>query len=152
MGNLVEVARFYDPEEAYCAKSFLLSNGIDSFVQNDHYLTMAPWMRIALHGYGLQVTASSEEEATQLLRSVAASQPTPEVSLMVNDAGDDDFRNEKKAPNWLWFPVALGTFIPFMPKRKSGVPAIFQHSALLALYLLVLSSATYWMMWVFSQI
>ena len=106
MGNLVEIARFYDPEEAYCAKSFLLSNGIDSFVQNDHYLTMAPWLRFALNGYGLQVMASFEQDARTLLENIGA------TKLETGEEIKDNFGYAaalRQRPNWFWLPIALAS-------------------------------------------
>lgn len=141
MGNLIEIARFYDPEEAYCAKSFLLSNGIDSFVQNDHYLTMAPWMRIALHGYGLQVMASSEDNARTLLRYIGA---TP-LEIVEEDFVEDIPRKQKT--NWLWLPVAFSTGVPFLPKPRAGWFGALQGAALLTLYMLVLYVLFEWLWW-----
>ncbi|MEO1137216.1 MAG: hypothetical protein AAFW68_11530, partial [Pseudomonadota bacterium] len=63
MGNLVEVARFSDPEEAFCARGYLLSLGIDSIIHNEFHLNMEPYLRIALGGYGLLIVDDREEEA-----------------------------------------------------------------------------------------
>lgn len=140
MGNLVEIARFYDPEEAYCARSFLLSNGIDSFMQNDHYLTMAPWMRIALDGYGLQVTASSEGDARTLLETVSA---TPSQDAQDSPA---DTTPQIRKPNWLWLPIAFSASVPFLPQPKSGWFGLLQNTILLTLYMWPLYMLYSWLL------
>ncbi|MAW78864.1 MAG: hypothetical protein CMI63_01395 [Parvularcula sp.] len=142
MGNLVEIARFYDPEEAYCARSFLLSNGIDSFVQNDHYLTAAPWMRIALQGYGLQVMASAENDARMLLDTIGAAE------LETAEDSPSDATPLIRKPNWLWLPVAFSTSIPFLPKPKPGWFGLLQSTILLTLYIAVLYLAYSWLAWI----
>ncbi len=139
MGNLVEIARFYDPEEAYCAKSFLLSNGIDSFVQNDHYLTMVPWMRIALHGFGLQVMASCEDDARMLLQTIGAALPE------VTDDNPSDTTPPSRKTNWLWLPIAFSTNVPFLPKPKPGWFGLLQSAILLTLYAAALYSFFWWL-------
>ena len=129
MGNLVEIARFFDPEEAYCAKGYLLSHGIDTLIQNDHHLTMAPWLRIALNGYGLQVTASKKNEATKLLREVFAANDDAESQRTENSDIADGLKKTKR--NWFWFPVAFLS-IPFVPllKPRWTLPLQFTVAAL----------------------
>ncbi len=75
MGNLIEIAGFYDPEETYCAKGLLQSHGIEAIVQNEHHLTMAPWLRVALGGYRLLIISDLAEDARRILDGVG---PHPE--------------------------------------------------------------------------
>lgn len=137
MGNLVEIARFYDPEEAYCAKGYLLSHGIDTLIQNDHHLTMAPWLRIALNGYGLQVMASKQNEATKLLQEAFAGNNDTELQRSETSEGID--KTEKKTMrNWFWFPIAFLS-IPFVPllKPRWTLPLQFTVAALWYAYFLL---------------
>ena len=109
MGKLVEVARFYDPEEAYCAVGYLKSYGIDALVDSEHHLTTAPWLRIALGGYGLHVREDLIGEAKAALSKV---ETVPK-------------RENSTTKNWIWFPIAFLSGTPFLPKKRTGIVAIF---------------------------
>ncbi|WP_425410916.1 hypothetical protein [Hyphococcus sp.] len=150
MGNLVEIARFYDPEEAYCVKSFLLSNGIDSYIQNDYYLTMAPWLRIALSGYGVQVMATHALDARELLAEIGSE--APEVGSPANNEriGPTSTQNGVRK-DWLWLPVAIWSGIPFVPKTKIGG---FNPSLRIILSVIVLLILSYWAwgLWMYGQV
>ena len=120
MGKLVEVARFYDPEEAYCAAGYLKSYGIDALVDNEHHLTTAPWLRIALDGYGLRVRDDAFDEAKNALAKI---EPVAK-------------RKKSKTKNWIWFPIAFLSGTPFLPVKRTGVIAVFQFIALLGFYVI----------------
>jgi hypothetical protein len=151
MGDLVEVARFYDPEEAYCAKSFLNAHGISTFVGNDHYLTAAPWMRFALNGYGIHVAASDARDAQDLLRTIQASKPeNAETTVEESEISDRMQRSRNK--NWPWFPVAFFIGIPFLPKERSGWFVAVQYAALLSLYALAFYSLYNWVLWFSTEL
>ncbi len=132
MGNLVEIAAFFDPEEAYCARGYLQSYGVDAILQNEHHLATAPWLRVALGGYRLMAPSEQVREAQELLEKV---QPLKDSSL----AG-------KK--NWIWLPVAFMSAVPFMPKPKTGPMAFVQFMLLMCLYALTLYVLYYWFWWV----
>ena len=113
----MEIAHFYEPEEAYCAKGYLRSFGIETIIQNEHHLTVNPMMRIALGGYPLLVVAGQAEEARQALAEISRQQHEP-IS---------------RKRNWFWLPIALGSGVPFVPSRRSnGTPLL--HLMFLALF------------------
>jgi len=70
MGNLVEIARFYEPEEAFCASSYLQSFDIVVIIQNEYHLTIDPAMRIGLGGFRLLVSSEAATSATSHLADV----------------------------------------------------------------------------------
>lgn len=116
MGSLVEIARFYDPEEAYCAQGYLRSCGIDAFVQNEHHLSVNPSLRIALGGYGLLGFADMASEAKAALKAITGD-AAASMMLSEGDAGSDvEFSNRR---NWFWLPVAVVSGVPFLPRFKS---------------------------------
>ncbi len=124
MGNLSAIAQFADPEEAYCAKGFLLARGIDCIIQNDHHLTMAPWMRVALGGYRLMVIEAFSDEAKAALKEVEIL--NSDESLAQQAPTDEDLGGEyKKAKNWVWLPIAFASSIPFLPSKKRGLIGAF---------------------------
>ena len=76
MADLVEIAHFYDPEEAYCARGFLQTHGIDTIIQNEHHLNMAPSLRVALGGYRILGVSEQREEAVRVLRKASEAEKT----------------------------------------------------------------------------
>ena len=76
--GLVTVARFTDPPSAYMARAMLESNGIDSFICNEHYVGM-DWLHSqAVGGVELRVVQEQFERAKSLLEDPPES---PELIL-----------------------------------------------------------------------
>ena len=123
MGHLTEIARFFDPEEAYCAKSFLESEGVPVLLQNEHHLSVDPTLRIALKGYGLFTLHEHVEEAKETLNIINA-QKVEKIK-------------ERKQQEWLWLPVAFLMGTPFLPLSKTGFLALFQNVVMLLFYYIV---------------
>ena len=107
MGKLVEIAHFHDPEEAFCARSYLEAYGVPTIIQNEYHLTAAPWLRVGLGGYPLLANDRDSEIAKELLQN-----PEP-----VAVDGNDDSAPRK--PIWLAFPMGLE--FGFLPYRKRGL-------------------------------
>lgn len=133
MGQLSAIAQFADPEEAYCAKGFLRARGIDCIIQNDHHLTMAPWLRVALGGYRLMVIDAFADDAKAALEEVDALNSDDDLAQHAQQ-GNDFGGQKRKAKNWLWFPVAFLSAVPFLPSRKHGLIGVFQFLVLVSLY------------------
>ena len=115
MGGLIEIAHFYEPEEAYCAKGYLQSLGIETIIQNEHHLATNPMMRVALGGYPLLAASAHAEEARFALANIPEQQRQP------------------RKKNWFWLPVALSYGVPFVPtRRESGTRVL--HVVFLAVF------------------
>ncbi len=126
MGYFSPVAAFYDPEEAYCAQSYLRAHGVDTIIQNDHHLTAAPWLRIALGGFRLLARHDFEAEAKSLLSAVDVYESVPESG------------SKPLEQKWFWAPIAFALAIPFLPNAKSGWKQGLQIGALITLYVALL--------------
>jgi hypothetical protein len=138
MGRLVEIAHFYDPEEAYCAKGFLLAHGIQTIFQNEHYVTVDPALRFALGGYRMLALSEFEETAREALESIHG------------QAGEDDPDPIQKTPhNWLWLPIAFLVGIPFVPllKPKWMLPFQFLILATIGLFLIIFMNRNFIAYW-----
>lgn len=73
MGSLVEVRRTWDLGEAICLKSFLESQDIYSFIQNEHHLTMTGGiLGAALGGYRIVVASEDAQKAREILMAADA--------------------------------------------------------------------------------
>jgi hypothetical protein len=133
VSKLVEITRFLDPEEAYCAKGYLKSYGIDAIVQNEYHLTAAPWLRIALGGYPLLILSNFEDEARQALNEVSSRKSDSQDSYLLphSDSSEPQIRREK---NWLWLPIAFLWGVPFVPSQKSGWNFLLHSFALIMMY------------------
>lgn len=142
VGNLVEIARFLDPEEAFCAKAYLNSYGIGAIVQNEYHLTAAPWLRFALGGYPLLIQSKFEDEARQALNEVSPRKPDRQDSYSLPHS-DSSEPQKRRAKNLFWLPVALLFGIPFVPSLKSGWAYLVHSFALITMYGVVLSYL-YW--------
>lgn len=129
MGRLVEIARYYDPEEAFCAQGYLRSCGIDTLVQNEHHLSMNPSLRVALGGYGLFGLAGDAEEAKSVLAMVGS-----EAGAL---SSDSEGENRRK---WYWTPVAIVSGVPFFPRCKS----------MWGLFLLMAPGGLLWLAYLFN--
>jgi hypothetical protein len=130
MSNLVEIANFLAPEEAVCANSFLQSRGINSFLRNEHHLTVDPALRVALGGYALVCPRSQFDKATLELRSVQSI-----------DLPDDKIHSGKwkRRRNWLWLPIGLSYGVPFIPIYRTFWTLFVQLiPGLVLLYFLIL--------------
>jgi len=118
MGNLVEIARFYEPEEAFCTSSYLQSFDIVVIIQNEYHLTIDPAMRIGLGGFRLLVSSEAATSATSHLADVLS--PVQEETLMPQSHECDQV--EQKSPskqNWLWLVIAFFWFVPFVSKIQN---------------------------------
>jgi len=89
MRKLVEIAHFHDPEEAFCACSYLDSHGVVTIIKNEHHLTVQPFLRVGLGGYPLLAANADAELAQELLHNPAS----------LADEEFDDFKPRK--PIWL---------------------------------------------------
>ncbi len=129
MGSLVEITRFFDPEEAYCAQGYLRSCGFYTFLQNEHHLATAPHLRVALNGYGLFVHKKQVVEARDALADIIAESATGPVAVKA----EENVRASRK--NWFWLPTFLffGAW-PFVPRIKSTSDVILQGFVLGVLY------------------
>ncbi|NOX94469.1 MAG: hypothetical protein GXP04_05045 [Alphaproteobacteria bacterium] len=133
MGNLVQVAQYFDPEEAYCAKGYLQSYGIDTIIQNEHHLTMAPWLRVALGGYRLLVFSDLEEDARQALKSVSTSDGFEKLEQLSSE-GEAFGPPKRRIRNWFWLPIAFLSSVPFIPLYRSNMGLLMQSCVLVLLY------------------
>ena len=129
MGHLVEIAQFYDVEEAFCAKGYLQSRGIDTFIQNEHHLNVAPWLRVALGGYRLLGLSEYKKAAAQALDEVSKIR-VAEAAADAPTADEPESTHEREDKNWWWLPIALLSETPFLPSKKSGWVAPFQFSSM----------------------
>lgn len=65
---LVEIHYEYDLADAICAYSFLNSNGVCVFIQNEHHLrATASMLSVALGGYRILVPSADAKQARLLL-------------------------------------------------------------------------------------
>ncbi|NOX82800.1 MAG: hypothetical protein GXP06_07415 [Alphaproteobacteria bacterium] len=143
MSKLVEITRFLDPEEAYCAKGYLKSYGIDVIVQNEYHLTTAPWLRFALGGYPLLILSKFEDEARQALSEVSPVK-SDRQNLNSSPHSDASELQERKGKNWFWLPAAFLLGVPFVPRKKSGWNFLLHSFALVMLYGTVIYSWVFW--------
>lgn len=145
MASLVQFTRYFDPEETYCAKSYLQSHGIETIIQNEHHLTMAPWLSIALGGYRLLGMSEDKDAALQALRDV------PAVKLSGN-AGNIETIAEmpdepaRETPNWPWAPLSLAHGFPYLPRKKYGLVGGFQRLMLWLFYLVAIVMLLDWIL------
>lgn len=133
MGKLVLIAQFYDSEEAYCAKGYLSSYGIDTIIQNEHRLTMAPWLRVALGGYRLLTFADFEEDARQALENISTNNNNKKLE---DQSSTEEVRGgqKRRVRNWLWLPIAFLMNVPFIPLYRSKRGLFVQICALFLVY------------------
>lgn len=144
MGRLTELACFYDPEEALCADALLRAHGVYTLLKNEHHLTMAPWLRVALGGFQLSVTSEDKERAASILESIR------NIELAENDErplNEEQGHSERRKREWLWLPIAFASGVPFIPIRKAGTLHWFQLVAMLLLYSTLLVSWSFWWRW-----
>ena len=139
MADLVEIAHFYDPEEAYCARGFLQTHGIDTIIQNEHHLNMAPSLRVALGGYRILGVSEQREEAVRVLRKASEAE---ENTLLPESNQEKTALRKKKC--WPWFPIALLAGPPFVPHWKTGPLLLFQLFVLAVIYPLITYSLLSW--------
>jgi hypothetical protein len=69
---LVEIRRFYGPEEAQVAAGLLRANGIETLIQNEQLGMTDFLIRNATGGFRLWVPEEDEAEATALLPPIEA--------------------------------------------------------------------------------
>ena len=134
MTHHVEVASFFDPEEAWCARGYLSAQGIDTIIENEHHLTTAPWLRIALGGYRLMALPDAADDAKAALGEIAIAEP----------AIDEPYKSRK---NWAWLPVAFLSSTPFIPIYKNAWELIGQLLLIAGFYALIAQSL-YYLFWV----
>ena len=113
MASLVTVAIYYEPSEAFIAKSLLEQHGFTVFL-HDRFYTQLNWGHIvALGGLRLAVPEPEAEDAAHLL-SLATPVPPAEADAIdcCPDCGSD---NVFRIAHWLSLLIAFGI----------GVAAIF---------------------------
>lgn len=117
MSSLVEIANIYSPEEAFCVRACLRSAGIYCVLQNEHHLSSAPWMRVALGGYRLLVLEDEADQAKSVIENALCTEQN------VGNADACPEFSEQQPPrrrDILWFPIALAWGVPFLPVEKPG--------------------------------
>ncbi len=83
---LVEVFRSFDLVEAICAKSFLDSRGVYSFIQNEHHITQSGGLLgVALGGYRILAAHSDAAEARRWLAEARAGEDRLDVDFDENE-------------------------------------------------------------------
>ncbi len=133
MGSLVEIAHFFDPEEAFVAQGYLRAQGISTIIQNEHHLNMAPWLRVALGGYRLLAIREIATDARAALRHLPdANELAPAQSGQVEMK--ESSREYVRQRNWFWTPFAFFSNAPFIPVYRSTGEMVFQMSILFCLY------------------
>ena len=130
----MEIATFYDPEEAYCAQAAVRSGGCYSILYNEHHLGVAPALRIGLEGFRLIVL---EQDAADV-RNALNGYMDDAVAEIQNAPLPETGRTKRK--NWFWFPVALATAVPFLPSYSSRNVLIGQILVSLPFYFIILAS------------
>lgn len=129
MTGLVAISRYFDPDEAYVARSFLEANGVTVLVQNDQHGRVAPQMRIALGGFALLTPQSEASTARELLRAASRGETalTDEGAYlrMCERCGHAGIR---RTPGLIWKAFSIlywlwWTAIPFVPgPRRARCP------------------------------
>ena len=126
----MEVAQFYDPAEAYCAKGYLKSFGIDTVVQNENHLSVAPSLRIALGGFRLLAISDQKDDALAALRDVGSRQSKDcDITINQTDISQDGYRPRRK--NWFWLPLILAMGVPFLPIYRHRSTLVWQFLLLI---------------------
>lgn len=136
MGNLVEVGRFVDPEEAYVASALLNARGIRTVMQNEHHLTMAPYLRVGLGGYRILCFDSQFDEARRELKVAEEFQSDESI-------GEPDSAGRARKTNWFCFPIAFSFGVPFLLRYRRN----WEFAAQLVI-ILALLAAIFWF-WIF---
>ena len=129
MSSLVEVGRFFDPEEAYCARGLLNSAGIDVLLGDEHHLTAQPHLRLALGGFRLLVRSEQADIAAQLLAApLAGAVEYAEHQFGEAEIAVSETDVRRPVRNFLWLPdyAMMGGFIPFLPLLKGNVRIAMQ--------------------------
>lgn len=134
MGRLTEIAHFYDPEEAYCARAYLAARGVDALFQNEHHLTVAPWLRIALGGYRLLVSDENADAAARLLREISTDGRKDQFEDDQERSRKTKLSKERRLQTWIWLPVAFAAGVPFIPLRRTRWIRAFELIALASFY------------------
>ncbi len=144
MTTLVEVAQFYDPSEAYCAKGYLTSCGIDTIVQNENHLSVAPSLRIALGGYRLLALSDQKDLALAALGDVRPNQfENDEIAIDHENVMQKE--RDKRRKTWFWLPLILFCLVPFIPTYRNRVTFVGQFLLIiLPFYLAAIWSYLWW--------
>jgi len=85
--ELVVAAAFLYPDEAKLAQSLLESEGIPTFLRNEHLMTVQPLWGLATGGYQLMVPGAALARAQELL---AARISDEELAAEAEAAGEDE--------------------------------------------------------------
>ena len=117
-----EVARYYDPEEAIVAQSFLRSSGIACELLNDYHSSVNPHLRIALGGIQLVTQETEVAFARELLNVIRQ-------SASADSIGGTSTRQVTTLGRAVLLPFALMMNIPFLP-RKVGPRFFFLFTTL----------------------
>lgn len=150
MGHLVQIAGFYDAEEAFCARGYLAARGIDTFIQNEHLLNVAPWLSVALGGYRLLGLSENKEAAARTLKHVSEIR-IDEVAAGAMTADEAESAHEREDKNWWWLPIAFFSETPFLPSKKPGWVAPFQFSVMVLINGTLIGLMTLWVLHFFTD-
>ena len=124
-----EVARFYDPEEAIVAQSFLHSSGIECVLLNDQHAGVDPHLRVALGGVRLVTWEEDRSSAKELLESV-------EQGLWASAVEFIPTRQVTPLGRTVWLVFAFMMGIPFLPRKVS-----------VRVFFIMLSTLNVWVLW-----
>jgi hypothetical protein len=83
---LVEIRRFYGPEEAQVAASMLRANGVEVLIQNEQLGMTDFLVRNAVGGFRLWVSEDDKELAESLLPPIEAPRPAAAAPAPVRPA------------------------------------------------------------------
>lgn len=127
-----------------CARGNLEARGIDTFIQNEHHLNVAPFLSVALGGYRLHGLSEEKEAAARALKEISkmSGAENGRVAVAVDENVSGDKREGK---NWLWLPIAVLSETPFLPSRKTGFIGGFQTLVLIAIYGVLSLLLTRWL-------
>ncbi len=133
----MEVAVFYDPEEALCAQSALQADGCVHFLHNSNHLSVAPSLRVALGGYRLLVMDEDVASVREVLAQLRSGRGAP---IQAPDTFDPLLKSHK---NWAWLPVALFLGVPFLPAYGTTGRLVFQFLIAIPFYLIIAIAVLY---------
>lgn len=104
---------------------------------------------MALGGYRLLAPIETKPVVEELFAQIDSKSDAGrgESDYFDQNVVKDNLKNRK--PNWVWFPVAFLTEVPFVPKRRGGVIGALQCAGLAMLYGLIFNILLAWYFWFF---
>ena len=134
MSTFVTLARFGNPVEANIAKGRLEQAGIPCFLSDEHLITITWLYSNAVGGIRLQVHASDEAEAREILSaevpygdllaeseevSAQEAKSVQEERIVCPNCGSENCSRELKTRRSLWLSwIFLGLPLPFFSRSK----------------------------------